>query len=112
MHLHAGEVVLATGAAELHPVCPGNRLRGLFTAHAARTAHEAGIDLPDAVAVGAPPDGVPCRPVAGRLLRLEGDEDGEPVSAVVVEEDGADDEGVERTIPVSYGDPRPGVRAP
>ena len=93
-------MILATGAAELHPVCPGNRLRGLFTASAARGLHEAGIDLPDAVAIGAPPDGVPCRTVSGRLLRFEGESGW--VTAVVVEEEGAeeegaDDEGVERT---------------
>ena len=100
VHLHADEVILATGAAELHPVCPGNRLRGLFTASAARAAFQAGIDLPDAVAIGAPPDGVPCRTVSGRLLRFEGESGW--VTAVVVEEEGAeeegaDDEGVERT---------------
>jgi glycine cleavage system aminomethyltransferase T len=92
VHLHAHEVVLATGAAELQPVCPGNRLRGLFTARAARAVHDAGIELPDAVAVGEPPDGVPCRPVAGRLLSVEGERG--TVTAVVV-----DDGGVERTYP-------------
>ncbi len=85
VHLHAHEVVLATGAAELHPVCPGSDLRGLFTDRAARIAHAAGIALPDAVAVGAAPDGVPCRNVEGRLVRLEGDAH---VTAAVVEHDG------------------------
>ena len=89
VHLHADEVILATGAAELHPVCPGNGLRGLFTASAARAAVEAGIDLPDAVAIGAPPDGVPCRAVPGRLLRFEGESGW--VTAVVVEEEGAEE---------------------
>jgi sarcosine oxidase subunit alpha len=92
VHLHAHEVVLATGAAELHPVCPGNALRGLFTARAARAVHDAGIELPDAVAVGEPPVGVPCRAIAGRLLRVEGE--GGAVRAVVV-----DDGGVEHTHP-------------
>ena len=111
VHLHADEVVLATGAAELQPVCPGNRLRGLFTAHAAERAHEAGIDLPDAVAVGAAPDGVPCRPVAGRLVRLEGDERHG-------ERGGRRGRWSRRReassgrIPVPDVDPRPGVRAP
>ena len=44
VHVHAHEVVLATGAAELQPVCPGNRLRGLLTTSAATTAHAAGVD--------------------------------------------------------------------
>ena len=95
VHLHADEVILATGAAELHPVCPGSQLRGLLTARAARIVHEAGIDLPDAVAVGTPPDGVPCRAVAGRLVRFEGESGW--VTAVVVEEEGADDGRLERT---------------
>ena len=60
---------LATGAAELHPVCPGNHLSGLFTARAAATAHAAGVELPDAIAVGptlqAVPDGLPCRRCPG-----------------------------------------------
>ncbi|HEY8093408.1 MAG TPA: 2Fe-2S iron-sulfur cluster-binding protein, partial [Acidimicrobiales bacterium] len=85
VHLHTHEVVLATGAAELHPVCPGSDLRGLFTDGAARIAHAAGIALPDAVAVGGAPEGVPCRKVEGRLLRLEGDAH---VTAAVVEHDG------------------------
>ena len=85
VHLHAHEVVLATGAAELHPVCPGNRLQGLYTAGAAAVAHAAGVVLPDAVAIGVPPEGVPCRPVPGRLARLEGNG---RLSAVLVEHDG------------------------
>ena len=32
------EIVVATGAAEIHPVCPGNRLAGLVTARAAERA--------------------------------------------------------------------------
>ena len=35
LHVHAHDVVIATGAAELHPVCEGNMLRGIYTAAAA-----------------------------------------------------------------------------
>ena len=44
-HVHAEEVTIAAGAAELHPVCPGNQLRGIYTQRAAATAMSAGIDL-------------------------------------------------------------------
>ena len=45
LHVHAHDVVLATGAAELHPVCEGNMLRGIYTAHAAEQLAAAGVDL-------------------------------------------------------------------
>ena len=38
LHVHAREIVVATGAAELHPVVPGNDLRGLVTARRRRAA--------------------------------------------------------------------------
>ena len=39
LHVHAHEVIVATGAAEVHPVCPGNDLAGLLTARAAERLH-------------------------------------------------------------------------
>ena len=39
------EIVVATGAAEIQPVCPGNELAGLVTARAAERLHAAGVDL-------------------------------------------------------------------
>ena len=51
VHLHAHEVVIATGAAELHPVCEGNMLRGIVTADAAATLLARGIDLGHVVTV-------------------------------------------------------------
>lgn len=51
LHLHADEVIIATGAAELHPVCAGNMLRGLFTGGAATRLAERGVELPDPVVV-------------------------------------------------------------
>jgi glycine cleavage system aminomethyltransferase T len=95
LHVHADEIVVATGAADLHPVCPGNGLVGLFTARAAERLHAAGVDLGPAgsvVAVGAPPEGVPCTPLPGRLVRFEGEQ---RVRAVVT----ADAAGTETTTP-------------
>jgi glycine cleavage system aminomethyltransferase T len=45
LHVHAHDVVLATGAAELHPVCDGNMLSGVYTARAAEQLRSAGVDL-------------------------------------------------------------------
>jgi len=45
LHIHAHDVVIATGAAELHPVCEGNMLRGIYTAAAAEVLRSAGVDL-------------------------------------------------------------------
>ena len=102
VHAHAHEVVLATGAAELQPVCPGNRLRGLLTGSAAVAAHAAGVELPDAIAVGDVPDGLPARAVAGRLVRLDGDADG-AVSSAVLEHDGILETHPCRTVVVGLG---------
>ncbi len=85
LHLRAKEVVVATGAAEIQPVCPGNRLMGLLTAQAAQRLHAAGVDLGVAVAVGEPADGVPCTALPGELVRIEGEG---RVSAVVTAQDG------------------------
>ena len=92
LHVRAREVVLATGAAEIQPVCPGNRLLGLVTARAAQRLHQAGVDLGVAVAVGDAPEGVPCTPVRGELVRIEGEE---RVIAVV----SRDGSGTETTTP-------------
>ena len=73
LHLRTREVVVATGAAELQPACPGNELAGILTARAARRLHEAGIELGVAVAVGPPPAGVPCTPLPGELVQIEGE---------------------------------------
>ena len=94
LHVHAHEVVVATGAAELQPVCPGNDLAGLVTARAAESLHAAGVDMGRVVAIGTPPDGVPCDAIAGRLVRFEGGPNGR-VSAVVT----ARDDGTETTTP-------------
>ncbi len=70
----AEEVVIATGAAEIHPVCPGNRLPGILTARAAVILVEAGVDLGTVVAVGDPPDGLDAITTEGELVRFEGED--------------------------------------
>jgi glycine cleavage system aminomethyltransferase T len=75
------EVVVATGAAEIQPVAPGNHLDGLMTARAATELAAAGIDLGRVIAIGEPPAGVEATVVAGELVRFEGEG---RVSAVVV----------------------------
>jgi glycine cleavage system aminomethyltransferase T len=94
LHVHPGEIVVATGAAEIHPVCAGNRLAGLLTARAAERLHRAGVDLGTAVAIGTQPAGVPVAALAGRLVRFEGD--GGRVRAVVTADPAT---GVETTTP-------------
>ena len=96
LHVHAEEIVVATGAAEIHPVCPGNLLRGLVTARAAEVLHAAGVDLGTAVAVGSPPVGVPATPLSGRLVRFEG-RDGHVTSVVTA----ASSTGIETTTPAA-----------
>lgn len=94
VHVHPGEIVVATGAAELHPVCPGSDLAGLVTARAAEQLHSAGVDLGATATIGEPPDRVPATPLSGSLVRFEGGPDGR-VRAVVT----ADDAGIETTTP-------------
>jgi glycine cleavage system aminomethyltransferase T len=95
LHVYPAEIVVATGAAEIHPAVPGNDLEGVVTSRAAQRMHAAGIELGAAVAIGAPPPGVPCIPVAGKLIRIEGDERGR-VRAVVTADDWI---GAETTTP-------------
>lgn len=81
IHLHAGEVVVATGAAEIQPICPGSDLVGILTARATERLAAAGIDLGRVVAVGEPPAGIDCHRVDGWPIRFEGTD---RVEAVVV----------------------------
>lgn len=90
LHINAHDVVVATGAAELQPICPGSMLIGLVTARAAQQLHAAGVDLGVAVAIGAAPVGVPCTPLPGRLLRIEGD--GRVSGVVTLDDDGSGNE--------------------
>ena len=104
------EIVVATGAAEIQPVCPGNDLAGLVTARAAERLHAAGVDLGRAVAVGTPPDGVPCdRRSTGAWSASRATTAG---SRAVVTADPAT--GAETTTPCETVDrrPRPGAARP
>ena len=56
IHAHADRVVVATGAAPILPVCPGNELAGIYTPTAAARLAEAGIDLGVAVTIDQPPE--------------------------------------------------------
>ena len=85
LHIGCHEVVVATGASEIQPACPGNDLGGIVTARAAELLHEAGVDLGRSIAIGSPPHGVPYTPVEGRLVRFEGVD---RVEAVIVEVNG------------------------
>jgi glycine cleavage system aminomethyltransferase T len=90
LHLEAGAIVVATGSAEIQPVCPGSDLAGIVTARAAEVLHAAGVSLADAVAIGERPAGVPCRLAAGRLIRFEGDDDGRVRAVVTTTDDGSE----------------------
>ncbi len=79
------EVIVATGAAEIHPVAPGSELQGLVTARAAEALAAAGIDLGRVVAIGEAPAGVDAVPVEGEIVRFEGEG---RVRAVVVRDAG------------------------
>ena len=61
LHVEAEEVIVATGAAELQPVVPGNDLDGILTPRAAERLRAAGVDLPEPVVTVGP-----------ELVRLEG----------------------------------------
>jgi glycine cleavage system T protein len=87
LHLRAREVVVATGAAEIQPVCPGSGLAGMLTARAAQKLHAAGVNLGEAVSIGPAPEDVPCTALTGELVRFEGEG---RVSAVVTREDGVE----------------------
>ena len=87
LHIHVKEeVIVATGAAEIQPVAPGTELQGLVTARAAEQLNKAGIDLGHVVAIGTPPAGVEADIVAGRLVRINGEE--RVFSVTIADEDG------------------------
>ena len=86
-YVHAHKVIIATGAAELHPVCEGSNLRGILTPSAAIRLAVAGVDLGVVVSVGERPAGVACRVLEGELVRFEGS-DGHVERVVVRSLDG------------------------
>ena len=85
-HLYPrGEIVVATGAAEILPVAPGNDLRGLVTARAAAELAAAGIPLGRVAAIGSPPEGVAYERADGDLVRFDASSaDARHVGAIVM----------------------------
>jgi glycine cleavage system aminomethyltransferase T len=81
VHVHAGEVVVATGAMWLQPIAPGNELSGIYTTGAIEVLHKAGVPLGKIIAVGVPPAGVDCEQIDGEIVRFEG---GAHVECVIV----------------------------
>lgn len=78
LHVEADQVVVATGAAEIQPVCAGSGLAGIVTAGAAERLRAAGIDL-GRVAI-----------VTSRPLRFDGDDAGCVVAVVTRGPDGSE----------------------
>ena len=78
LHLTADEIVVATGAAELQPVCVGSDLAGIVTSGAAARLEGAGVDLGRVVRVGR------------ELVRFEGDDDGRVTAVVTRAADGSE----------------------
>lgn len=90
-----GEIIVATGAADVLPVVPGSHLRGLVTARAIPQLASAGLALGRVVAVGDPPDGIAHTRVQGRLVRFDASSsDPTTVGAVVT----ITDDGVEHRL--------------
>lgn len=104
MHrIYADEIVIATGASEIQPACPGNDLSGIATPRAAAAMLEAGLDLGRVLEVGTPA-GIGT-PVEGRLVRFEGN--GSVDAVVVRDESGAEHRHECDTAVVGLGlDPR------
>ncbi|MDH5420687.1 MAG: 2Fe-2S iron-sulfur cluster-binding protein, partial [Acidimicrobiia bacterium] len=63
IHVDCDEIVVATGAAELQPACPGNDLVGIVTGRAAQRLVAQGVDLGVTVAIGKPPEELDCEVV-------------------------------------------------
>ncbi len=78
MHLRADEVVVATGAAELQPVCEGSNLAGILTPRAADRLSAASVDLGRVAHVGR------------ELVRFEGDDNGRVRAIVTRAADGSE----------------------
>ncbi len=74
LHVEAEEVVVATGAAELQPVVPGNHLDGLLTPRAAQRLRDAGVELPEPVVT-----------IGWEAARFDGDDAGRVTSVVTAD---------------------------
>ena len=86
--VHAKEVVVATGASQEQPVCPGSHLAGIYTSRAAAMLTEAGIDLGRVVSV------------SDRPIRFEGSK---RVAAVIVANTGGEERWEADTVVLDLG---------
>ena len=84
-HVHAHQVVIATGSAEVHPVCDGSTLRSILTPKAAAQLIGRGVELGRVISIGSASVG---ERVDGPLVRFDG-HDGR-VTSVTVRVDGDD----------------------
>ncbi|HLO34681.1 MAG TPA: 2Fe-2S iron-sulfur cluster-binding protein, partial [Candidatus Deferrimicrobium sp.] len=78
VHLEAEEVIVATGSAEIQPVCPGSDLAGIVTSGAAEILRAAGVDLGRVAVMTTPP------------VRFEDDGRGRVAAVVRVDAAGAE----------------------
>jgi len=78
LHLHTEEVAVASGSAQIQPVCPGSDLGGIVTKGAAERLVSADVDLGRVVTVGR------------NLVRFDGDGNGRVAAVVTLGEDGAE----------------------
>lgn len=92
LHIDAEEIVVATGTAEIQPVCPGNDLAGIVTVRAAEQLRAAGVLLPE-----------PVVKVGRELVRFQGDDDGRVRAVVSRGGDGQTIETEARTVIVDLG---------
>ncbi len=92
LHVEAEAIVVATGAAEIQPVCPGNDLTGILTARAAERLRAAGVALPEPVVT-----------VDRQPVRFDGDAAGRVRAVVVRGEDGRESTIEARTVVVDLG---------
>ncbi len=80
LHLAGDEIVVATGSAEIQPVCPGSGLAGIVTARAAERLTAAGVALGRVARVVA----------ADGLVRFEGGANGRVTGVVTAGPDGVE----------------------
>ncbi|MFP5341709.1 MAG: 2Fe-2S iron-sulfur cluster-binding protein [Candidatus Limnocylindria bacterium] len=92
LHVETDDIIVATGAAEIQPACPGNDLDGLLTPRAAATLRAAGVALPEPIVTVGP-----------ELTRLEGDAGGRVRSVVTRGPDGNETTTPARTVIVDLG---------
>jgi glycine cleavage system aminomethyltransferase T len=101
LHVHPREVVVATGAAEIQPIAPGNELEGIVTIRAAEKLIAAGVELGKIVSIGDAARLDSAEKIDGKIVRFEGEK---KVSAVVVRNSNGDENRIEcDTVAVGLG---------